>query len=331
MFNYNTQILFYSIVKARIVILLGNKYKLLDEDIQEINKKFRTFTRININNEKVQSKIQNALSQDTSIIVLNLEHDLNLDLTSFLEELNYNNIEIISFYDFSNKYLNKCPIEVNEENYKVLENIKQNRFKDFAKRVFDIVFSITALLLLAPVFLIIAILMKIISPGPIFFGHKRIGKNGKFFRVYKFRTMVPNAEEILHEWLANNPKIKEEYEKDFKLKDDPRIVPVIGNFMRKSSLDELPQFFNSLIGDMSVVGPRPIVAKELEKYHRFAPKLLTVKPGVTGLWQVSGRNDIDYNERVTMDMEYIDNQTFFGDIKIIIQTVLVMIFRKGAY
>ena len=313
------------------MILLGEKYKLLDEDLSIIHKNFPKFTHIQLQNKDIKEQIQDALSENTSLIVLNLEKDINLDLTSFLEDLDYNNIEIISYYDFSNKYLNKCPYEINEKNYKVLENISHNRVKDLIKRIFDIIFSIFALLFLTPVFIIIALLMKIISPGPIFFGHKRIGKNGKFFRVYKFRTMVPDAEKILEEWLNNNPKLKEEYEKDFKLKDDPRIVPIIGNFMRKSSLDELPQFFNSLIGDMSVVGPRPIVEKELEKYHRFTPKLLSVKPGVTGLWQVSGRNDIDYEERVAIDMEYIDTQSFIGDMKIIIQTVLVMIFRKGAY
>jgi len=313
------------------VILLGNKYKLTDEDIAQIKQNFASFTQVDINNEDVMNTIQNIISEQTEIIVLNLEHPIDIDLTSFLEDLNYEHIEIISFHDFSNKYLNKCPLEINKNNYKVLENIKQSTLKDFFKRLFDILFSILALILLSPVFLIIALLMKILSPGPIFFGHKRVGKNGKFFRVYKFRTMVINAEEILNEWLNNNPKLKEEYERDFKLKDDPRIIPVIGNFMRKSSLDELPQFFNSLIGNMSVVGPRPIVEKELKKYDKFAPKLLTIKPGVTGLWQVSGRNDIDYKERVAMDMEYIDNRTFIGDIKIIFQTVMVMVFRKGAY
>jgi lipopolysaccharide/colanic/teichoic acid biosynthesis glycosyltransferase len=175
-------------------------------------------------------------------------------------------------------------------------------------------------------------MIKIKSPnGPIFFGHQRIGKDGKFFRVYKFRTMVPDAEARLKKMLNENPKIKAEFEKDFKLKDDPRIVPSIGNFLRKSSLDELPQFFNSLIGDMSVVGPRPIVEDEIAKYGKYAIKLYSVKPGVTGLWQVSGRNDISYDERVSLDMDYIDKQSLFMDIKIIFQTVMVMVFNKGAY
>ena len=313
------------------MILLGNKYKLLNEDVQNIKKNFNSFINLNVEDDVIE-KLQQILEENKlNMIVLNLEKALEEKIKSFLEELDYKHIKIISFYDFSNKYLNRCPIEVNKENYKVLEDIHHDTLQDYAKRGFDIVFSGIALLLLLPVFAVIAILLKILSPGPVFFGHKRIGKGGKYFRVYKFRTMVPNAEKILNEWLENNPEIKEEYEKDFKLKDDPRIVPVIGDFLRKSSLDELPQFFNSLIGDMSVVGPRPIVEKELEKYHKFAPKLLSVKPGVTGLWQVSGRNDIDYDERVEMDMEYIDNHSFFGDIKIIFQTIMVMVFRRGAY
>lgn len=208
----------------------------------------------------------------------------------------------------------------------------KSKTKQIINRIFDIIFSFIALILLFPIFVIIFILIKIISPdGPAVFRHQRVGQNGNLFKVYKFRSMVPDAEKILNEWLEKNPKIKEEYEIDFKLKDDPRIIPGVGNFIRKTSLDELPQFLNVLFGDMSVVGPRPIVEKEITKYGNNATKLLSVKPGVTGLWQVSGRNDIDYDTRVEMDMEYIDNQSIFGDIKIVCQTVLVMVFRKGAY
>ena len=315
------------------MLILGNKYKLLDEDTKKIKKEFNNYIVLDDKEkDNVEQKLKELLyNNKIEILVLNLEKELTENIKSLLEEIDYQNIKIMSFYDFSNKYLNRCPIETNKYNYQVLEDIHHDTIQDYAKRIFDVVFSAIALLLLSPIFIIIAILIKIFSPGPVFFSHKRIGKNGKFFRVYKFRTMVPNAEQILQKWLKNNPEIRKEYEKDFKLKNDPRIIPVIGNFLRKSSLDELPQFFNSLIGDMSVVGPRPIVEKELEKYHRFAPKLLSVKPGITGLWQVSGRNDIDYDERIAMDMEYIDNHSFFGDLKIIFQTVMVMVFRKGAY
>jgi len=215
------------------------------------------------------------------------------------------------------------------------QEIKNKNYIEGTNRVFirsfDIVFSLFCLILLSPVFLIVSILIKIKSPnGPIFFAHKRVGKNRELFKVYKFRTMVPNAEEKLKEMLNNNPVVRAEFEKDFKLKNDPRIIPTIGNFLRKSSLDELPQFFNSLMGDLSVVGPRPIVEDEIVKYGKYADKLYSVKPGVTGLWQVSGsRNDMDYDERVALDMKYIDNQSFWFNIKIIFQTIEVMVLRKG--
>lgn len=217
------------------------------------------------------------------------------------------------------------------QSYKINNVRSKEKNTFYLNRVFDILFSLMALILLSPIFLIISILIKIKSPdGTIFFGHERVGKDGKLFKVYKFRTMVPNAEEKLQKMLNDNPKIKAEYEKDFKLKNDPRIIPSIGKFLRESSLDELPQFFNSLIGNLSVVGPRPIVEDEVIKYGKYATKLHSVKPGVTGLWQVSGRNDIDYDERVALDMEYIDNQSFWLNIKIIFKTVQVMALRKGA-
>jgi len=176
------------------------------------------------------------------------------------------------------------------------------------------------------------LLIKFKSPeGKVLFTQKRLGLNGKEFEVYKFRTMVPDAEAKLEELLERDEEARKEFEKDFKLKNDPRIIPVIGSFLRKSSLDELPQFFNSLKGEMAIVGPRPIVRLELKMYGEYSKKFLSVKPGITGLWQVSGRNNIDYEERVALDMEYIDNKSLFRDINIIFKTVKVMIFRAGAY
>jgi len=206
----------------------------------------------------------------------------------------------------------------NSHNYKI------------SKRFFDIIFSITALILLSPIFLIISILIKLKSPeGNIFFTQERLGKDKKLFKIYKFRTMVMDAEEKLQQLLNNNPELKTKFEQDFKLENDPRIIKDIGTFLRKSSLDELPQFFNSLIGDLSIVGPRPIVKDEIKKYGRHINKLYSIKPGITGLWQVKGRNSISYEDRVKLDMEYIDNQSFFGDIKIILLTIKVMILREG--
>lgn len=318
------------------MLILGRKYKLSKEDQNILKSKFPNIHEICISNDTTQNIITNIdkllRTEEITHIVLNLEKELNINLESYLEDLDYNGVKFLTYSDFCSKFLNKCHIEFNDKNFKVLQDIRHDAGKQFAKRLFDIVFSLFAIVLLTPIYIIIALLIKIKSPGaPVIFAHKRIGKNGKFFRVYKFRTMVANAEKILEDWLENHPEIRAEYEKDFKLKDDPRIIHGIGNFMRKASIDELPQFFNSLLGDMSVVGPRPIVEKEVSKYGKYAIKLYSVKPGVTGLWQVSGRNDINYDERVAMDMEYIDNQTFWGDIKIIIQTVLVMVFKKGAY
>lgn len=318
------------------MLILGKKNKLSKEDKDLLKNQFETIHEIDIANDtadNIISKITSFVKKEkVSHIVLNLDKSISIELESYLEDLDYSGVKFFTYSDFSSKYLNKCHIEFNEKNFKVLQDIHQDSSKQFGKRVFDIVFSLFAIIMLTPIYIIIALLIKIKSPGaPVIFAHKRIGKDGKFFRVYKFRTMVANAEQILEDWLENHPEIKAEYEKDFKLKDDPRIIPGIGNFMRNTSIDELPQFFNSLLGDMSVVGPRPIVEKEVSKYGKYAIKLYSVKPGVTGLWQVSGRNDIDYDERVAIDMEYIDNQTLWGDIKIIIQTVLVMIFKKGAY
>ncbi len=317
------------------MVIIGTENQLHSKDIFLLKKQFPSLSQVTIegNDDVIIQKIQTIFTQKSpSYLILNLDKDISIAIEGYLEDLRYNGVKILSFYDFSKQFLNKCPVSVNEKNYKVLRTISKSAANELLRRSFDMLFSLFALLLLSPILLLIAIAIKIISPGgPIFFGHKRIGKDGKFFHVYKFRTMVPNAEKILREWLEKNPEIKEEYEKDFKLKNDPRILPILGNFLRKSSLDELPQFFNSLIGEMSVVGPRPIVENELKKYHRFAPKLLSVKPGVTGLWQVSGRNDIDYDERIALDMEYIDTRSFWLDIKLILQTVLVMLFNKGAY
>ena len=318
------------------MIILGNKYQITKQEENEITQKVKNihYLDLDIDDEEIIIKELKKFLDDNDIefIVLNLEKDLSFRVKSYLEELDYDGIKIMLFSEFTSKFLNKCFVEFNEMNFDVLQSIYHDETRQIKKRLFDIAFSSAALLCLSPVFLIVSLLIKVKSPnGPIFFGHQRIGKDGKFFRVYKFRTMVPDAEKRLKELLDKDEETRKEFEQDFKLKNDPRIISGVGHFLRKSSLDELPQFFNSLIGNMSVVGPRPIVEDEIEKYGKYAKKLLSVKPGVTGLWQVSGRNDIDYNERVSLDMEYIDKQSFWLDVKIIIKTVQVMIFRKGAY
>ncbi|WP_456460213.1 sugar transferase [Desulfurobacterium sp.] len=200
------------------------------------------------------------------------------------------------------------------------------------KRSFDIVFSVFAILITLPIMIPIAIAIKLTDRGSIFFGHNRVGYKGELFKVLKFRSMYPDAEERLKKILEEDPEARKEWERTFKLKNDPRVTP-IGKILRKTSLDELPQFFNVLRGDMSVVGPRPVVEEELRKYYKDKAKYyLSVKPGVTGYWQVEGRSDVDnYEERVNMDVWYVQNQSFLLDIKIILKTIWVMLTGKGAY
>jgi len=198
------------------------------------------------------------------------------------------------------------------------------------KQIFDKVFAVFFIILTLPLFLLIAALVKLTSRGPVFYKQERLGYRGKPFRILKFRTMVVDADRVLEDYLRRNPQLREEYEKYFKLKKDPRITP-LGRILRKTSLDELPQLFNILLGNMSVVGPRPIIQEEVVKYGENAGKLFSVKPGLTGLWQVSGRADLTYDERVKLDMEYIERQNFFLDLFIILKTVPVIFKGHGAY
>ena len=204
---------------------------------------------------------------------------------------------------------------------------KSNRIM---KRIFDIVATVCGGILILPIFAIIAVIIYLDSPGPIVFGHKRVGQGGKAFLCYKFRSMVPNAQEALEEYLKENPTAYEEWVREFKLKDDPRVTR-IGKFLRKTSLDELPQLWNVLVGDMSLVGPRPIVRDEIVKYGDYINDFYLVPPGITGVWQVSGRSDTTYEERVLMDSWYVHNWSVWIDIVYLLKTVLVVFKAKGAY
>lgn len=198
------------------------------------------------------------------------------------------------------------------------------------KRVFDVVVSAFLLVVLLPLFLLIALLIKLSSPGPVFYGHLRVGQGGKQFRAWKFRTMVQNADCVLSYYLEAHPELRVEWERDQKLKKDPRVTP-IGRILRKTSLDELPQLWNVLKGEMSLVGPRPIVEGEVSKYGPFFGVYLRVRPGVTGLWQVSGRNETGYEERVNLDAYYVRNWSPWLDFYILARTVWVVLTGKGAY
>lgn len=203
---------------------------------------------------------------------------------------------------------------------------------ELAKRLFDVMFSLLVLLLFSPVYLLLGLLIALSSPGPIFYVQERVGKDYKRFDCIKFRTMVINADEMLLELMEASPQMRQEFEDSFKLKKDPRITR-IGRFLRLTSLDEFPQFWNVLKGDMSVVGPRPLVAEELRCYGRHIDKVLTTKPGITGLWQVSGRNDIPYSRRILIDVYYAKFHNFWLDLWIIVKTIGVVIVPKnnGAY
>lgn len=202
---------------------------------------------------------------------------------------------------------------------------------NYIKTIFDYILTLIGTVLISPLLLYVAYRIKKEDPGPVFFAHMRIGKNGKPFPCYKFRSMVLNSQEMLQKYLAENSAAREEWERDFKLKDDPRVTP-IGKVLRRTSLDELPQIFNVLRGEMSLVGPRPVIQEELDKYYGETAKLYcTVKPGITGLWQVSGRSDLGYNERVALDAVYIQNRSIIGDILILWKTIGVVLMKKGAY
>ena len=203
---------------------------------------------------------------------------------------------------------------------------------DFAKRLFDVIFSLAVLILFFPIYLLLAILVAISSPGPIFYVQERVGKNYRHFGCIKFRTMVENADEMLLDIMQESAHLREEFEDNFKLKKDPRITR-IGRFLRLTSLDEFPQFWNVLKGDMSVVGPRPLVPEEIPKYGRYMDKIVTIRPGITGLWQVSGRNDIPYPHRVQIDVYYVNFRNFWLDLWLIVKTIGVIISTKnnGAY
>lgn len=198
------------------------------------------------------------------------------------------------------------------------------------KRVFDVVFSTLAIIAFLPLFLLVIVLVKLFAPGPVFFRQERIGFNGEKFQCIKFRTMVVDAERALEELLKSDPEIRQEYIRSRKIKNDPRIIPFIGSFLRKSSLDELPQFINVLRGDMSIVGPRPIQSGEMSYYGRQLDSYLRARPGITGVWQTHGRSGIGYEERVQMDSEYVGNWTFMHDIWLVFKTVHVVLVQKGS-
>lgn len=204
------------------------------------------------------------------------------------------------------------------------------RLSLFAKRALDILLSLTALFVLTPLVLATALILLIMQGRPIFIAHRRIGRGGAMFPCLKFRTMVNNNQAILEKYLAANPAERAEWLATRKLRNDPRITP-FGVFLRKSSIDELPQLINVLLGHMSIVGPRPIVQSEMEFYGPYYSDYIRVRPGLTGLWQVSGRSDTDFNQRVQLDAFYVANRSTFGDVVIMAKTIPAVLNARGSY
>ena len=232
-------------------------------------------------------------------------------------------------------------VNVSESNIIVDEAIVQPNIKEkvevrkvlykVVKRLIDILGGLVGCVLLVPITVAIYIARKVLKEdeGPMFYEHLRYGKDGKKFRIYKFRSMCIDADKRLKEYLEQNEEARKEFEENHKLKDDPRITK-LGKFIRKTSIDELPQFVNVLKGDMSLIGPRPIVDGEIEKYGENKDKFLSVRPGLTGYWAANGRSDITYEERMKMELYYVDNISFKLDIQIFFKTIISVMKKEGA-
>lgn len=211
----------------------------------------------------------------------------------------------------------------------VQEKRSENRIMGALKRVTDILIAAVALVFLLPILLPLAIAIRLSDGGPALFSHRRVGRDGREFYCFKFRSMVVDANERLEDLLERDPKARREWAETQKLENDPRITS-FGDFLRKSSLDELPQLINILRGEMSIVGPRPIVSGEIEKYGDHFDKYCRVRPGLTGLWQISGRSDTTYDERVALDVEYVSDWSYANDLKIMVKTVPAVLLSDGA-
>jgi len=202
----------------------------------------------------------------------------------------------------------------------------RNARDEMLKAIMDFSLTVIGLALISPLLLILAVIVKLDSPGPVLYRRRVMGRGGTQFDAFKFRTMLVNGDEIL----AAHPELRAEWEREQKLKDDPRITRS-GQWLRKLSLDELPQLFNVLRGQMSLVGPRMIAPVEVTRYGNDVAELLTVKPGLTGLWQVSGRSDLGYADRARLDMEYVRTRSFWLDLKLLLLTLPTVLLKKGAY
>jgi Undecaprenyl-phosphate galactose phosphotransferase WbaP len=199
-----------------------------------------------------------------------------------------------------------------------------------SKRIFDVIIASITLVMFLPLFAFVVLLLKLTDPGPVVFRHIRVGRGGRRFACFKFRSMVLDSDKVLKTLLESDPAARKEWDRTQKLANDPRITPV-GKFLRQSSLDELPQLINVIRGDMSLVGPRPIVPSELTRYGDKLSLYLQARPGITGIWQVSGRNDCGYDRRIEMDANYVRNWRFSTDFVILVRTLGAVLAQRGSY
>ncbi len=238
-------------------------------------------------------------------------------------------IPLMDDYDLTHSHIYE--LANTRTNLIVYQNRLKSRYRRVLQQSYNYFLALSLLPVLLPIIGILALLIKRESPGPVFYAHARIGQDGKTIPVYKFRSMYADADIRLEKLLAEDPAAKAEWERNFKLKNDPRVTR-IGSFLRRTSLDELPQIFNVLRGEMHFVGPRPVVKQEIEKYYKEnAAYYYMVKPGITGLWQVSGRSDTDYDFRVATDRWYVLNWSIWLDIVILLKTIKVVLKKEGAY
>lgn len=277
--------------------------------------------------------LQQLEANKESDVIVAMEHAELSPKINFINYLQHNCKSVLVLPEISGLALYGAQIDHffgNDQLVLRLNNNLSRKLNVLLKRSFDLILVSIGLIILSPVLLIIAALIKYYSGSKVFYFHERVGKNGKPFYCIKFQTMYPNSHELLEELLDKDPEAKNEWEQSFKLKNDPRVTP-IGKWLRKTSLDELPQLFNVFMGNMSLVGPRPIIDKEVERYKDGYYYYKLVLPGVTGLWQVSGRSEVNYADRVRLDEWYVKNWSLWYDIVILIKTIGVVIKRNGAY
>ena len=296
------------------------------------NNKSKVITLENMKVVKGDSKWLESINKRTQFIVA-VESDEGEFRNSWLREFMIRGYRYVSVIPT----LRGVPLDSTDMSFifsheVMIFRVQQNLAKwssRIIKRTFDIIGSLGIIIILSPILIYICYKVKG-DGGPAIYGHERVGKNGKSFKCLKFRSMVINSKEVLESLLLSDLNAKKEWDETFKLKNDPRIT-TIGKFLRRTSLDELPQLFNVLKGEMSLVGPRPIITAELERYNEEVDYYLLSKPGMTGLWQVSGRSDVDYDTRVYLDAWYVKNWSMWNDIAILFKTIGVVLKKDGAY